>query len=610
MNRFPLRPRRLLDCCISLLSQAWLLLILGCSGSANLPAIGQELTLTPAKPPLSPLATETIHLGDTLSATGGMIVSARPEASKVGAEILEKGGNAVDAAIATGFALAVTFPEAGNIGGGGFMMIAGSGKTPSVCIDYRETAPAAATERMFPLFPDRHTLKMVGVPGTVRGFALAHQRYGKLPWKDLVLPSVKLAEEGFVLGGSLAVTLNTLVENSTEPQFAEFRRVYGKQGGKEEWKATDTIRLPDLAKTLKRIAEQGPDEFYTGKTAELLTTQMQQGEGLITLEDLKNYQAIEREPITGTFREYQILASPPPSSGGMILVEMLNMLETFPQAEHARFDPLTLHRMIEIMRRAYRDRAAYLGDPAFTEIPDKLTTKEYAQQLAATIDPERATSSASIAGDIPLTEKPEPNSTTHFSVIDANGMAVSNTYTLELAYGSRMVVKGAGFLLNNEMGDFNRVPGYTDTRGFIGTPPNLIAPGKRMLSSQNPVIVKKEGKVYLITGSPGGRTIINTVFQVLVNVLEYELSLPQSVALPRIHHGWFPEVVSFEGIYHRDYRDAIEALKQKGHNLSVLPISQGDAHSILVQETTDKQTRYLGVADQRRFTGTAAGVEP
>jgi gamma-glutamyltranspeptidase / glutathione hydrolase len=518
----------------------------------------------------------------------GIVVAVSPPGADTGRDILQKGGNAVDAAVATAFGMAVTYPAAGNIGGGGFMLIyPPNGKGTPVVIDYREKAPRAASKTMFTKKDSWYSAKAVGVPGTVRGLALAHARFGKLPWKDLVMPAVKLAEDGFLIDAPLAMSLNAVVASS--PESAEIRRLLGKNG-EAAWEAGDRLVQKDLAQTLRLIADKGPDGFYKGSVAELFAAQMKRDGGLITMEDLADYEAKERQPIHGTYRGYDVYGPPPPSSGGTCLVEMLNILENFDLRKQGRFSPETLHIMVETMRRAYCDRARYLGDADFVKIPAFLTSKEHARKLAQSIDPHKATRSEDLAKDIPL--KAEGDSTTHFSILDGDGMAVSNTYTLERSYGSRIVVKGAGFVLNNEMMDFNWFPGETTRRGGIGTEPNQVAPGKRMLSSQTPTIVAKDGKVVLITGSPGSRTIINTVLCVIVNVIDFDMDLQAAVDAPRLHHPWFPDTVYFEGT--RRFTEAVKRLEAMGH--SVRGTRQGDAHSIGLDPKTGK---YIGAADHR-----------
>jgi gamma-glutamyltranspeptidase / glutathione hydrolase len=524
----------------------------------------------------------------------GVIVTVSAPASDAGLAVLKAGGNAVDAAVATAFALAVTHPAAGNIGGGGFMVVHPPKGEPIV-IDYRETAPAAAHKTMFKKGDSPHSHRMVGVPGTVRGLASAHRKFGKLSWKGLVTPAVELAEKGFVLDAHHAKSLNDVLKSAKG--FAELQRVFGKPDG-TPWAAGDRLTQADLAKTLRRIADDGPDAFYSGAIADQIVQEMKAGGGLVTGEDLAGYRAVERAAIHGTYRGYDVYAPPPPSSGGTCLVEMLNMLETFDLKKHGRFSPETLHLVAETMRRAYCDRARYLGDPAFTKIPAHLTTPDYARRLAQEIDPARATRSADLAKDIPLTA--EGDSTTHFSVIDKDGLAVANTYTLEHGYGSRIVVKGAGFLLNNEMTDFNWLPGVTTKSGTIGTEPNLIAPGKRMLSSQTPTILAKDGKVVLVTGSPGGRTIINTVLCIVVNVVDYQMPIQQAVDAPRMHHQWFPDEIRLEPI--PTFKESADRLTAMGHRV-IAAKGQGDAHSIWVDAKTGS---YIGAAD-KRLSGKAAG---
>ncbi len=536
---------------------------------------------------LCPLMPQRAKAAAAESAARGMVVAVSPPAADVGRDILRQGGNAVDAAIATEFALAVTYPAAGNLGGGGFMVVyPGRGAEP-VVIEYRETAPAAATRTMFRRDDSWYGHKPVGVPGTVRGMALAHKRFGKLPWKTLIAPARKLAADGFAIDGSLASQLNGAVANS--PDFAELCRVYGKEG-KAEWEDGDRLVQKDLARTLTLIAEDGPDVFYKGPIADLIVAEMKSGGGLITRDDLAGYTANERAPVHGSYRGYDVYAPPPPSSGGTCLVEMLNILENFDLRKSGRWSPETVHVMIEAMRRAYYDRARYLGDPAFTKVPPSLTAKDYARTLARGIDRQKATPSEELASDIRLAR--EGDSTTHFSVIDRDGMAVANTTTLERSFGSRVVVRGAGFLLNDEMIDFNWRPGVTDRKGTIGTEPNLIAPGKRMLSSQTPTIVAREGRVVLVTGSPGSRTIINTVLCVVGNVIDFDMDVRTAVDAPRLHHQWFPDEVRFEGT--RDYPELVSRLKAMGHR--VTSITQGDAHTIRVDPRTGE---YQGAADRR-----------
>lgn len=527
-----------------------------------------------------------------VTAEHGMVVCVSPEAADVGVEVLKQGGNAVDAAVAVAFAMAVTYPAAGNIGGGGFMLVYPPGKEPTV-LEYRETAPAAVNKDTFAKTSDWHDHKATGVPGTVRGLELAHKKYGKLPWKDLLQPAIRFADDGFALDATMVRSLNEAVRRKGGS--AEFRRLFGKNEGKGSWAVGDRLVQKDLAKTLRRIAENGPDAFYTGELADLVVAEMKDGGGYITKDDLAAYKAKERAPIHGTYREYDVYAPPPPSSGGIALVEMLNMLEQFDLGKMGFGTVETRHLMAEVSRRAFVDRARFLGDPDFARIPNHLTSKEYARKLIHSIDLQKATPSESLAEGITLSRESE--NTTHFSVIDAAGMAVSNTYTLEDAYGSRVVVRGAGYILNNEMGDFNARPGVTNAKGRIGTDPNLVAAGKRMLSSQTPTVIAKNGKAMIVTGSPGSRTIINTVLSMVTNVIDFEMDIQAAVDAPRQHHQWFPDELLLEG---RD-ADLVKKLEALGHK--VRTAKQGDAHSIWIDPKTGL---YHGAAD-RRINGKAAG---
>jgi gamma-glutamyltranspeptidase/glutathione hydrolase len=528
-----------------------------------------------------------------------VVVSVSAPASRVGAETLARGGNAVDAAVATAFALAVTFPEAGNIGGGGFMLVHfPDGRDPAF-VDYRETAPASMTTATFARKEDRTPQRLVGIPGTVRGLALARDKFGKLPWRDLVLPAVALARDGFALDQDGADALNRVLTANKDK--AELQRVFGKPDH-SPWRAGDRLVQGDLAKTLQQIADGGPDAFYSGPIADAITAEMKRGGGLITFSDLSAYQAQFRGALRGTYLDYTIHTAPPPSSGGTAILEMLNILETFDLRKNDRFSAPTLHLITEAMRRAFADRAKYLGDPAFVKNPPYLTTKEYAKKLAATIDPDTATPSLDLAGDVAV--KDEPQHTTHFSVVDEHGMAVSNTYTLEESFGGKLVVPGCGFLLNNELGDFNPQPGVTTKTGQIGTPPNLPFPGKRPLSSMCPTIVTKDGQPVLITGSPGGRTIINTVLCVLVNRLAYHMPPRETIDAPRQHEQWLPDRLTVEPALAKDHGQSLDTLRAMGHTIDPTPRRQGDAHSIFYDPSTKS---WIGVADRRR-SGSAAGL--
>ncbi len=541
-----------------------------------------------------------------VASTTGLVVSSQSLASDAGAAILQKGGNAADAAVATAFALAVTYPFAGNIGGGGFMIVRDpSGKATT--FDYREKAPLKSTPTMFLDAQGKIDRKLIaegylapGVPGTVRGLELAHKRFGKLPWKEILNPAVQLAEDGFIMTKSLANGLNGQL-SGVMGKYPTSVEAYGKPGG-GKWEEGDRIVLKDLAKSLRAIADQGADAFYKGWIADRIAEDMKANGGLITKEDLAAYKAVERAPVTGHYRGYEIISMPPPSSGGVGLIEMLNILENFDLKKGGRYAPETLHLIIESMRRAYLDRARYLGDVDFVKVPvAQLTSKEYAKKLAVSIDPAKASSSAELGKDIiAVAPDAESNETTHFSVIDKNGMAIANTFTLQGGYGSRVVVKGAGFLLNNEMGDFNRKPGETNLTGDIGTKANVIEPGKRMLSSMTPAIITLNGKVVLITGSPGGRTIINTVLSIVLGVTEFGMNGREAVDSTRMHNQWLPDETTIEeGAFPAE---VLERLKQMGHNIRIRG-KQGDGNSIFVDPV--KGIAY-GISDRRSSDGKAS----
>jgi gamma-glutamyltranspeptidase/glutathione hydrolase len=526
----------------------------------------------------------------------GLVVCTSSPACDAGASVLARGGNAVDAAVATAFALAVTHPSAGNIGGGGFMII----RTPAgelTAIDYREKAPGAATRMMYVDADGTINRSLTdagylapGVPGAVRGLETAHTRFGKLTWKDVVMPGVHLAEDGFRLSAGLARSLNSEIERDMA-KFPASVAAYGKPGG-GKWAQGDRLILADLGRTLRAIATDGPDAFYKGWIADRIADDMKANGGLITKSDLAAYEAKVRTPLRGTYRGYEVISMSPPSSGGVALIEMLNILEPLALKSKGLLTAPALHLQIEAMRRAYLDRARHLGDPDFVDVPvARLTSKEYARTVATTIGPDKASRSADLGRDI-VTAPQEPDETTHYSVIDRHGMAVATTTTLEGSYGSHVVVKGAGFLLNNEMGDFNRKPGETTLTGDIGTPANVIDPGKRMLSSMTPTIVVKDGKVVLITGSPGGRTIINTVLTIVLGVTEYGLTGREAVDLTRMHHQWLPDDVTIEatGVS----AATIAKLESMGHSVRTRG-RQGDAHSIWV---SPDGTTY-GVNDRR-----------
>jgi gamma-glutamyltranspeptidase / glutathione hydrolase len=536
----------------------------------------------------------------TVPAPAFMVVSASAIASAAGRDVMAQGGNAVDAAIATGLALAVTYPTAGNIGGGGFMII----RMPdgrATTIDFREMAPKAAKPEMFTdstgAYSSRihhNTLISVGVPGTVAGFALAHGKYGKAKWNTIVEPAVRLASDGFEVPRGLAGSLGNAITGKFRNYPASVA-AYSKNG--TAYALGERMKLPDLARTLERIRDKGRDGFYRGETARLIAEEMKRSGGLITEEDLANYVAKERAPVKANYRGYEVIGMAPPSSGGVAMTEMLNILEGYDLAKTGHNSPEYVHLVVEAMRRAFLDRARYLGDPDFNKAPlDRLMSKEYAAKLRKEILPDRATPSAPSQ----VTQAYESDETTHYSVVDASGMAVSVTYTLEAGYGLGAVVPGAGFLLNNEMGDFNGKPGTTDSTGLIGTEANLARPGKRMLSSMTPTIVAKDGKLVAIVGSPGGRTIINTVLQVVLNIIDFKMPVQDAVKAPRFHHQWLPDVITFErnGIA----ATAVTALEGMGYRLRAGG-NQGTAHSIMMDFATGAP---IGAPDPRDTDAGAA----
>jgi len=535
----------------------------------------------------------------------GMVVSSHYLASQAGVEVMKKGGNAVDAAIATGFALAVTHPSAGNIGGGGFMIVYRNDGSVTA-FDFREKAPVAAHERMY-LNANGEYIKnlnhdgylAIGVPGTVAGFFGAHEKFGSKPMAELIAPAISLAEKGFPLSWNLYDDFKYFA--STFKKYPGSAKVFLKRDT-VLYEPGEIWRQPDLAKTLRRIQKNGRDGFYKGETARLLAADMRKNGGLITEDDLANYQAKERQPIHGAYRGYDVYSMCPPSSGGTALVEMLNILEGFNLREYGHGSAQHIHLMAETMRRAFADRARYLGDPDFN--PDlpiaKLISKSYAEQLRRSISLNRVSPSDAAA----MSEAYESTETTHYSVVDPAGNAVVVTYTLEEGYGSKIVAEGTGFLLNNEMGDFNPQPGHTDSTGMIGTDPNLVKPGKRMLSSMTPTIVAKNGKPFLLIGSPGGRTIINTVLQVIVNVIDFEMDVADAIAAPRIHHQWLPNVLRIEKF--GTTKDTQRLLEMMGHRVQFTYSTrgQGSAMGIMIDPKTGLR---LGAADPRAPDGAAVG---
>jgi gamma-glutamyltranspeptidase / glutathione hydrolase len=534
---------------------------------------------------------------EPVRARHGMVASTSEIASRVGVEIMQRGGNAIDAAVAVGLALTVTWPSAGNIGGGGFMMIRrANGETEIV--DYRERAPLAASRDMYldskgEVIKGASTIgyKAVGVPGTVAGLSLALKRHGKLNWTEVIEPARKLAAEGFTVGYHLARSLRGTESNKLLSQFPDSKRIFLRDG--KPYEEDERFIQPELAATLARLKEKGPREFYEGKTAQMIAEDMKANGGLITEKDLKEYEPTIRQPIKGTYRGYEIVTMPPPSSGGTALLEMLNILEHYNITYSAPGSSDTIHLLVEAQRRAFADRAEFMGDADFVKVPvEGLISKKYATELAQMIDPDHATPSAKIKAGKPMGA--ESTETTHFTVIDGEGNVVTNTYTLNGGYGAGVTARGTGVLLNNEMDDFTSKPGVPNAYGLLQSENNAIAPRKRPLSAMTPTIVLKDGKVWFAIGSPGGPTIINTVLQVIVNVIDFGMNIQQAIDAPRFHHQWMPDRIQFEPLgINRDTRAALE---RKGHVFAEKPGNMGDAEGVMIDL---KNGMRLGASDPR-----------
>ena len=531
----------------------------------------------------------------------GMVVSDNAVASQVGIDILKKGGNAIDAAVATAFTLAVTHPQAGNIGGGGFIVFMDtSGKTTT--IDFREKAPLLATPDMFldeegklVEGSNHNKLKSVGVPGTVAGLYLAHGKYGLLPWKKLVQPAIDLANKGVVLSYTLASHAKNIQSGSSP----DFMKNYFTDSDGKMLEHGDLWMQKELANTLKQIKKHGKDGFYKGKVAQEIAEYMKKNGGLISLEDLEKYTAIEREPVKGTFHGYDIYGMPPPSSGGVALIEMMNLMEQANLDSVAFNSTEYVHLVAETMRRAFADRAEHLGDPDFNpDLPlDKLISKDFAKMRYDNIDFDKA----SVSDSTTFGQLYDGKNTTHLSVIDKDHNAVSLTYTLEQSYGSEMGSSKLGFIFNNEMGDFNPQPGYTNSSGLIGSNPNLIRPEKRMLSSMTPTIVARDGKPYLVIGSPGGRTIINTVFQTVLNVLGYEMPIKKAIETMKIHHQWLPDQLVYEkDLLSPDTRKSLEKMGHKTRGVQNLGRLMGIIYD-------PELNIYIGASDSSSPDGASIG---
>jgi gamma-glutamyltranspeptidase/glutathione hydrolase len=533
----------------------------------------------------------------------GMVASQSRSAAEIGAQVLADGGNAVDAAVAVGFSLAVTLPRAGNIGGGGFMLVYDASTGRSTSIDYRETAPPAAHRDMF-LDADgnvdpqlsRRSHKAAGVPGTVAGLYLAHQKFGRLPWRRLVQPAVDLARGGIVVSYDLARWLE-----SRQAQMCGTAATCGyfyKPGG-VPYRTGERLVQSDLAESLQLIAEDGPDAFYRGAIADKIVAEMERGGGLIDKAALAGYQPVVREPLRGHYRGYEVVTMPPPSSGGVHLIQMLNVLSQFPVADMGVGSAEGTHLLAEVMRLAYADRSKHLGDPDFYPVPVAwLTSTKYAQSLAASIDMQKARPSHEVApGVAPVYESED---TTHFSIIDTDGNVVSNTYTLNSSYGSAISVAGAGFLLNNEMDDFVSKPGVPNAFGLLGGKANAVEPGKRPLSSMTPTIVFANGKPWFATGSPGGSQIITAVLQMIINVIDHGMNIAEATHQPRMHHQWYPDVLRLEPGYSPD---TVRLLEARGHSVRALSQALGSLQSVGFENGY-----FLGASDPRRPN--AAAVAP
>ena len=534
---------------------------------------------------------------------GGLVVGQETRSARIGADILARGGNAVDAAVATGFAMAVTYPRAGNLGGGGFMVIHLAERGEDIAIDYRETAPAATTRDIFlgsDGKPDprksRASALGIGVPGTVAGLALALEKYGsgKFTLADLLQPAIRLADEGLPVEDDVADTLGDAVA-----QFAPWpasAKIFLHPDG-TALREGETLVQRDLAATLRAIADRGPRAFYEGPIAEKLVDAIKAAGGIMTVEDLKSYQPTLRAPVRGRYRGYEVVSMPLPSSGGIVLAESLNILENFDLKAIGADSPDTAHLLVEAMKRGYADRARYLGDPAAVDAPlQRLLSKSYARHLASTIDMQRATPASAITALADAWR--EGQNTTHFSVVDRFGNAVSNTYTLNFSYGLGLVADGTGVLLNNELDDFTAAVGASNAFGLVGYEANLPGPGKRPLSSMTPTIVLKDGKPWLVTGTPGGSRIISAVLQIIVDTIDLDMNLAAAVARPRLHHQWLPDEVRIE---HGFPLEIAEALRARGHKV-VEPLGQTSANSIEV--TPDG---FAGAPDPRSRGSFAAG---
>jgi gamma-glutamyltranspeptidase/glutathione hydrolase len=542
---------------------------------------------------VSPLKDRKLIIeGKNIVSDSGMVVSAHPQSSRIGVRILQSGGNAIDAAVATEFALAVCYPEAGNIGGGGFMLIRKNDGATDV-IDYREKAPSGASRDMY-LDSSKNVRDGVstethlssGVPGTVDGMIYAHSKYGKLPFNMLIQPAIDLAENGFSVTETQAKNLNSnrnsfLARNIIRPVFVK----------DSLWKEGDILVQKDLAETLMRIRDKGRNGFYSGKTARLMVREMKRGNGIVSEQDLEEYRSVSRVPLTAFYKGYKIITIPPPSSGGIILIQLLKMVGDYPVKEWGFNSPRTIHLIVEAERRSFADRSEYMGDPDFVKIPvNKLIDEKYLKERMSTFNENASSSSQKIRSGNP--RKYESEETTHYSVVDSRGNAVAVTTTLNNTFGNSIVVDSAGFLLNNEMDDFSLKPGYPNMFGLVGGEANSVQPGKRMLSSMTPAIVEKDRKLYMVLGSPGGSTIPTTVFQVILNVLEFGMDIGQAVNAGRFHHQWLPDLISYE----KSTADSltVQKMTEMGHIMKERT-AIGSVNAIMIVEGG----RKAGGADKR-----------
>lgn len=577
--------------------------LLSTAAALALVPFGASAQLAPPAPPASApvvrydLSNEIFH---PVRAQRGMVASESALATQVGVDVLRRGGNAVDAAVAVGFALAVTLPNAGNLGGGGFMVVHDAKSGRDVAIDFREMAPAAASRNMYldaagNVVPNKslYTHFAVGVPGSVAGLLHALEKYGTLRRPDVIGPAIRLAEQGYPVSEQMASLLEA--ERPNLQPWEATRRIFFK--GDRPLAAGDKLVQRDLARSLRLVAERGAPAFYQGPIADAIEAEMKRHGGLVTKQDLRNYKVVEREPVRGSYRGYQIVSMPPPSSGGAHIVQILNLLERWPLKDYGANSAQTIHLMAEAMKLAYADRSEYLGDPDFVKVPLKgITSKRYADELARSINPDRARPAAEIKPGKP--QPYESDQTTHFSVADSQGNVVAVTYTLNLNFGSGIVVPGTGILLNNEMDDFAAKPGVPNAFGLIGGDANAVQAGKRPLSSMSPTIVLKDGRPWLVTGSPGGARIITTTLQTIVNMIDFGMNPAEAAAAPRIHHQWAPDELRVErGLS----RDTVNLLAAKGHKVAEKP-AMGRTQTIQITPTG-----FWGYSDPRNPDGATMG---